>query len=167
MSNTKSITATAQGLNIYYERTQQTTQVKYEKLYQNQRNNSTNRHNGLHLNPIQRNMYRRVMYGLGEFTPEQLQTMDKVTKTAIEADHNRAKRAIEKLKYDMTYAPVDKLFNAIFPHVKIGSKTYDHHVSLPSLRELRISTETVCQTLINAGLLPTNFFGLTPEKLAL
>lgn len=168
MSNTKSITATAQGLNIYYERTQNLTTVKYDKsLYQNQRNNSVNRFGGLHLNPIQRSMYRRVMYGLGDYTPEQIQEMDKKTRSAIDADHKRAKAAIDKMKYELTYAPVDKLFNAIFPHVKIGSKPYDFHVSLPSLRELRIGTKEVCETLINAGLLPQNFFSISTETLAL
>lgn len=168
MSNIKSITATAQGLNIFYERTRQLTTVKYDKsLYQNQRNNSQNRFGGLHLNTVQRSMYRRVMYGLGDYTPEQIQEMDKVTRQAIETDHKRAKTAIDKMKYELTYAPVDKLFNAIFPHVQIGTKTYDFHVSLPSLRELRIGTKEVCETLIKAGLLPQNFFSITTESLAL
>ena len=168
MSNIKSITATAQGLNIFYERTKHLTTVKYDKaLYQNQRNNPVNRFGGLHLNTIQRSMFRRVMYGLGDFTPQQIHEMDKATRQAIDADHKRAKAAIDKMKYDLTYAPVDKLFNAIFPHVKIGSRTYDYHVSLPSLRELRIGTKEVCDTLIKAGLLPQNFFSITTETLAL
>jgi hypothetical protein len=168
MSNTKTITATAQGLNIYYERTQHLTTVKYDKaLYQNQRNNPVNRFGGLHLNPIQRTMFRRIMYGLGDFTPAQIQEMDKNTRQAIDTDHKRAKAAIDKMKYDLTYAPVDKLFNAIFPHVKIGTKQYDFHVSLPSLRELRIGTKEVCETLIQAGLLPQNFFSINTESLAL
>lgn len=168
MTNTKSITATAQGLNIYYERTQHLTVVKYDRsLYQNQRNNPVNRFGGLHLNTIQRSMYRRVMYGLGDFTPKQLQEMDKSIQTAIENDHKRAKTAIDQMKYELTFAPVDKLFNAIFPHAQIGSKPYDFHVSLPSLRELRIGTKEVCDTLIKAGLLPQNFFTITPDTLAL
>lgn len=167
MKNIKTINANSNGMRIHYERTNQTAIVKYTELYQNTRQTSQKFSNRLNLNPIQRTMYRRVMYGLTEFTPEEIKSMEKQTVKLIELDNKRAKHVIEKLKYDMYYGPVDKLFNAIFPHVQIGSKPYDYFVPLPSLKELKISTYKVCETLIEAGLLPKNFFNLDTQTLDL
>ena len=80
--NYTSITATAQGIVTYLDGKSEF--VKYDKLAQNKI--STNKRvqktqDSLYLNLIQRSMYRRLMYGLKEYTPEQIEFFeDKVKK---------------------------------------------------------------------------------------
>lgn len=170
MNNIKSISAKAHGVEIYYEHSKKTVTVPYDKsLFQNKSQSSRKEvTRGFYMNPIQRNMYRRLMYGLNDFTQAEITSMDKYTKEAISRDYEAAKAVIQRLKYEEYYAPVDKLFNAIFPHVKIGSRPSDIlYAELPSLKELKISTEKVCNALMNSGLLPKNFFSISPETLAL
>ena len=170
MNNIKNISAKAHGVEIYYEHSKRTVTVPYDKsLFQNKSQSvRSEQKRGFYMNPIQRNMYRRVMYGLQDYTQAEIASMDKYTKEAIARDYEAAKAVIHRLKYDEFYGPVDKLFNAIFPHAKIGSRPSDIlYAELPSLKDLKIGTEKVCKALINSGLLPRNFFTLTPEKLAL
>lgn len=170
MNNIKSISAKANGVEIYYEHSKRTVTIPYDKsLYQNKSQSSrTEARRGFYMNPIQRSMYRRLMYGLNDFTQAEMGSLDKYTKEAILRDYEAAKAVIHRLKYEEYYSPVDKLFNAIFPHVKIGSRPSDIlYAELPSLKDLRITTEKVCKALINSGLLPKNFFSITPETLAL
>jgi hypothetical protein len=170
MNNIKSISAKAHGVEIYYEHSKKTVTVPYDKsLFQNKSQNIRKEvRQGFYMNPIQRNMYRRLMYGLKDYTQAEIASMDKYTQEAISRDYEAAKAVVHKLKYEEYYAPVDKLFNAIFPNAKIGSRPSDIlYAELPSLKELKITTQKVCQSLMNAGLLPRNFFSITPETLAL
>lgn len=170
MNNIKSISAKAHGVEIFYEHSKRTVTVPYDKsLFQNKSQSvRTEQKRGFYMNPIQRNMYRRLMYGLKDYTQAEIASMDKYTKEAISRDHDAAKSVIQRLKYDEFYGPVDKLFNAIFPNARIGSRPSDIlYAELPSLKDLKIGTDKVCNALINSGLLPKNFFAITPEKLAL
>jgi hypothetical protein len=170
MNNIKSISAKAHGVEIYYEHSKKTVTVPYDKsLFQNKSQDIRKEvRQGFYMNPIQRNMYRRLMYGLKDYTQAEIASMDKYTQEAISRDYEAAKAVVHKLKYEEYYAPVDKLFNAIFPNAKIGSRPSDIlYAELPSLKDLKITTKKVCQSLMNAGLLPRNFFSITPETLAL
>jgi hypothetical protein len=138
---------------------------------------------GLHLNPIQRAMYRQVMYGLKEFSAEQLATMSSISQERIVRDHERANNVLQILKarvyYEKYHAAEIKLLNAIFSYgygrtgksfSPIGSKHSDNMVKLPAsatLYKLGISTRQVIGEFISANLLPQNFMQLSPQTLHL
>jgi hypothetical protein len=137
----------------------------------------------LHLNPIQRKMYRQVMYGLKELSPEQAAVMSPISLERIARDHERANKVLQILKarvyYDRYHAAEIKLLNAIFSYgygrtgkvfSPIGSKHSDNMVKLPAsatLNKLGISTRQVIQEFISANLLPQNFMQLSPQTLNL
>ena len=170
MNNISSISASAKVVKCYYDNAKRTVTVPYDQsLFQNKSQSArTEQRRGFYMNPIQRNMYRRLMYGLKDYTQAEIASMDKYTKEVIARDYEAAKSVIHRLKYDEFYGPVDKLFNAIFPHAQIGSRPSDIlYAELPSLKDLKIGTQKVCKALMNSGLLPKNFFAITPDKLAL
>jgi hypothetical protein len=142
----------------------------------------------LQLNQIQRSMYRRLMYGLSEYTPDMLAAMSLQSILQVNRQHEQAQQVLYKLKVDRYFQAENKLLNAIFarftkeraisrelsqPPLKgreIGTKRSDYLVKLPgtaTLRKLGINTREICQAFISARLLPRDFFTLSPETVAL
>jgi hypothetical protein len=176
MKKFNSITATSQGYVTYDEngkarmmRYEDTYQAKAEKRSKNI-TKTKERIEKLHLNLIQRQMYRRLMYGLKEYTPEQVASFSPQTIEKIVDDYKRTKRYLHILKAKKLYTGETKIINSIFPHAKIGTKDYDWFLDLPksaTLRSLGISTKEVISELIRRKLLPRNFFELTPQTVKL
>lgn len=176
MKKFNSITATSQGYVTYDEngkarmmRYEDTYQAKAEKRSKNI-TKTKERIEKLHLNLIQRQMYRRLMYGLKEYTPEQIASFSPQTIEKIVDDYKRTKRYLHILKAKKLYSGETKIINAIFPQANIGSKDYDWFLDLPksaTLRSLGISTKDVISELIRRKLLPRNFFELTPQTVKL
>jgi len=111
-------------------------------------------------------MYRRLMYGLKEYTPEQVASFSPSTLSRIVADYKKAKQYLHILKAKKLFGPETKIINAIFPHAKIGEKDFDWFIDLPksaTLRNLGISTREVIDEFVRRKLLPKNFFSLETE----
>jgi hypothetical protein len=176
MKKFNSITATSQGY-VTYDENGKARMMRYENTYQakaeKRSKNITKtkeRIEKLHLNLIQRQMYRRLMYGLKEYTPEQVASFSPQTIEKIVDDYKRTKRYLHILKAKKLYTGETKIINSIFPHAKIGTKDYDWFLDLPksaTLRSLGISTKDVISELIRRKLLPRNFFELTPQTVKL
>ena len=176
MKKFNSITATSQGY-VTYDENGKARMLRYDDSYQAKAEKRTqniettrNRVQKVHLNLIQRQMYRRLMYGLKEYTPEQIASFSPQTIEKIVDDYKKTKRYLHILKAKKLYSAETKIINAIFPHAKIGSKDYDWFLDLPksaTLRSLGISTKDVISELIRRKLLPRNFFELTPENVKL
>ena len=176
MKKYSSITATSQGY-VTYDENGKATMLRYEDSFQAKGDKrvgkiakTQNNIEKIHLNFVQRQMYRRLMYGLNEYTPEQVASFSPKTIDKIVNDYKKTKRYLHILKAKKMYSAETKLMDALFPHAKIGTKDYDWFLDLPrnaTLKRLCISTKEVITELIKRRLLPYNFFQLTPEKVKL
>ncbi len=177
MKKFSSITATAQGIISYDKEGRQIVQ-RYDRTYQSASSkNRTQRIQAtmdevekIHLNLVQRQMYRRLMYGLKEYTPEQISAMSPATISKIVEDYKKAKRALHVLKAKKYFHAETKLMNALFPNANIGSKDFDWYLDLPksvTLRSLSIGTKQVIDEFISRKLLPKNFYSINPETVTI
>ncbi len=176
MKKLTNITATAQGLvsydstgNVHMERYAKTFQSKsdYKPKHIAQTSENIEKY---HLNMIQRQMFRRLMYGLKEYTPEQIAALSPSSISKIVEDFKKAKRALHIMKAKKYYHAETKLFNAIFPSFNIGSKDHDWFLEIPknvTLRSLGISTKEVVDEFIKRKLLPKNFHNITIQNVTI
>lgn len=173
MKKFQAITATAQGL-IVPDQNGNTRVQRYARSFQSKSGFKSKRVQQasdniekVNLNIIQRQMFRRLMYGLKEYTPEQMSSMSPQAITRIVEDYKKAKRALHILKAKQFYEAETKLLAAIFPHTNLGKNDFDWLVDLPksvTLRNLGISTKQVIDEFITRKLLPANFYELSPEN---
>lgn len=177
MNKFQSITATAQGIISYDKDGKQIVQ-RYDRTFQaSSAKNRTARIQTtaedlqkIHLNLVQRQMYRRLMYGIKEYTPEQIASMSPSTISKIVEDYKKAKRALHVLKAKKYFAAETKLMNALFPNQNIGSKDFDWYLDIPknvTLRSLGIGTKQVIDEFISRKLLPKNFYTINPENVSM
>ena len=159
----KTITATRTGIAINYENGKSSF-IPYDKD-NNTLHVSTQRY--FQMNDIQRNMYRRLMYGLNSFTSEEISTFDSITVFRIKNEHLRATDVLNELKYTIYYGTYNKLLSVIFPQVELDYRKDGKYAPLPSLKELKISTIDITNAWIKGKLLPLNFYNLNEESLAL
>jgi len=120
----------------------------------------------LYLNQVQRQMYRRLMYGIKEYTPDQIAAMTPSSLAKIVTDYEKASRTLHVMKAKIYYKTETKMVKAIFPHAKIGERDYDWMMELPknvTLKKLGISTLEIIQEFIKRKLLPRNFLTITPD----
>ncbi len=119
----------------------------------------------INLNTIQREMYRRLMYGLDNYSSEERATMSPVQITKIIKDHEKAKRYLHIMKAKKYYKGDTELLNAIFPHCPTGIKDSDWFLHIPksvTLNKLNIGPKDIIEEFIKRRLLPTNFYELKP-----
>lgn len=162
----KTITASKQGISINYEtRDRKSSFIKYDEA--NQQQNSKKSENFFEMNVIQRNMYRRLFYGMEAFSVEEVKTMSKIDISKISRDHSKAQKVINQMKYEKYFGDYNKLLSVIFPHVKLDFYKDGQDVSLPSLKELKITTVDIVNKWIEEKLLPSNFYNLNISNLAL
>ena len=173
MKKNPSITATAQGV-VTYDKNGKPHLQKYANTYQarsaykNKRVQQTAER--IHFNLIQRQMYRRLMYGLKEYSPEQIAAMTPSVISQVVMDYQKASRILQVMKAKVFYKNETSLINSIFPHAKIGERDKDWQVELPksaTLKKLGIGTKEIVDEFIKRRLLPRNFLSITPETIEL
>jgi hypothetical protein len=167
---------------VTYDDVKNSTFERYDKKYQNNVKARTqnvqktqSQVEKIHLDMIQRAMYRRLMYGLKEYTPEQVASMSPKSLSRIAEDFKKAKRAIHVLKAKLYFAPETNLVNALLDMEKsnmerIGERDYDWYLELPkkvTLRTLGIGTRQVIEEFIKRKLLPKNFWNINSENVSL
>lgn len=159
----KTITATRTGIAINYENGKSSF-IPYDEK-------ETSLHVSTQLyfqmNDIQRNMYRRLMYGLASFTSDEISSFDSSTLFKIKNEHLRATDIVNELKYTRYYGAYNKLLNVIFPQVDLDYRKDGKHATLPTLKELKITTVDIIDAWITGKLLPLNFYNLNEESLAI
>lgn len=124
----------------------------------------------IYLNMVQRQMYRRLMYGMREYDKKQILAMSDKAIRRVESDYKKAKRAIHILKAKKCYHAETKLISVIFNRKDLGKYDYDWYIDLPkhyTLRKLGIGTKDIIDDFIQRKLLPQNFYELSPENVEL
>lgn len=160
----KTITATKSGVSINYEDTGKSSFIKYKDI---QSSVSDNNHKYLELNVIQKSMFRRLMYGIKAYTPQEVASMDKALIFTIEKEHVRATEVVNKFKYEKHYAAYNKLLSVIFPHVELSYFKDGKYADMPTLKDLKITTEDIIRLWIENKLLPSNFLSLNVNNINL
>jgi hypothetical protein len=167
------VTATAKG--IVYHNNSKTT-IKYPVIKETvnlttpeNRKKLVQEPKKVYLNLVQRQMYRRLMYGMKEYDKRQILAMSQNAIRQVEEDYKKAKRAIHILKAKKCFMAETKLINAIFQR-NIGKHDYDWYLDLPksfTLRKLGISTDDIINDFIKRKLLPRNFYSLNADTIKL
>jgi hypothetical protein len=173
LTKNPSITATAQGV-VTYDKNGKPHLQKYANTYQaksaykNKRVQQTAER--VDLNLVQRQMYRRLMYGLKEYSPEQIAAMTPSVISQVVVDYQKASRILQVMKAKVFYKNETNLIKSIFPHAKIGERDKDWQVELPksaTLKKLGIGTKEIIDEFIKRRLLPKNFLSISPETIEL
>lgn len=173
MENKTSITAKSQGFSNHDNKKKKNL-PKYAESYQakaeHKNKNVQKTADNIHLNLVQRQMYRRLMYGLKEYSPEQISAMSYRSITQVVNDYQKASKVLHIMKAKVFYKHETNLIRSIFPHHKIGDRDLDWLMELPrtaTLKKLGISTKDVINEFIKRKLLPSDFFSITPENMQL
>ena len=173
MNKNSSITATSQGI-VVYDKNGRPNLQKYANTYQaksfykNKRVQETAEK--VNLNLVQRQMYRRLMYGLKEYSPDQIAAMTPSVISQVVNDYQKAARILHVMKARVFYKNETNLIKSIFPHAKIGERDKDWQVELPksaTLKKLGIGTKEIIDEFIKRRLLPKNFLSISPETIEL
>jgi len=173
MKNKTTITSNSQGIPIY-DKDGKINLLKYADTYQKKseykNKNVQQTADNVYLNLIQRQMYRRLMYGLKEYTPEQIAAMTPVSITQVVNDYQKASKILHVMKAKIFYKNETNLVKAIFPHARIGERDFDWLMELPksaTLKKLGISTKDVIEEFIKRKLLPKNYFNINSQNIKL
>ena len=130
--------------------------VKYQKI----------EHAGF--NPIQEQLYAEALYGLNFYSAQELKSMSAEKKRSVIVLYTRVQKLLNRWKQEIICKQVDNLLIALFPNSPITKSItekeyYDKDLECPmSLRDLGITSESlIAERLVQAKLLPYNFFKLT------
>jgi hypothetical protein len=175
MSKTLSITATATGLVYVYEngksrfeaydRKKPELKIRTGKFKDTPMAKKAPRtKETYHLNMIQRQMYRRIMYGLKEYSPEQIAIMGPSAENRIVNDHKVGKKAIHVMKAKKLYGVETRLINAMFQHIgNIGIHDSEWLLAIEkkhTLNNLQIGVSEIVEEFMKRKLLPKDFHQL-------
>jgi hypothetical protein len=124
-------------------------------------------------NQYQNFLYRRALFGLKVYKPEEVKTMYKAKKERIEKVHLRAQKELNLWKQSLT----NKVFNAIFAKyfpkspfaneliTKYGEVTDPKYKNKIEFKDLGVKKKDIVNKLINLGVLPQNFYELKSQEL--
>lgn len=121
-------------------------------------------------NSYQNFLYKRAMFGLSMYTPEELAIMHWDKKKRIERVNKHAKNVLNLWKQEMTIILTNHLFKERFnrsPFLgdlleRFGDSTDIYFLNTLSFKQLKISKKEIVQKLISEGVLPKEFFELKP-----
>lgn len=171
MTKTQVATATGQGV-VYHGKYSKL--VPYDRVQKPKKKVSKTSGDNVYLNMMQRGLYRRLMYGLKDYTPDQIACISPASLQKLMDDFRRTKRVLHVMKAKIYYAPHTRLINALLPKdvafEKIGERDYDWFLDLPktvTLKSLGITTKEVIDELISRKLLPKNFWDITNDNINL
>lgn len=117
-------------------------------------------------NKTQQKLYAEMVYGLGHYSAEDLKEMSPSKKFKILARYAKAQRVLNRWKQEIVHETVDSFLISLFPNSPITkalvqTKGYDRELrETHSFKELGMDQQRIAGKLIEAGLLPTNFFQL-------
>lgn len=162
----KTITATTKGIAINYQDTGKSSFIPYEKeLYNNQSSDNNGKYR--ELNPMQRSMFCRLMYGIKNYNHDELSSMSESLIFTIKKEHYRATDVLNQLKYERYYGAYNKLLKTIFPQIELNYFKDGKYAEMPTLKELKITTDDIIKVWIDNKLLPLNFYSIQADELSL
>lgn len=132
--------------------------VKYQKIEEE-----------VKLNPKQKDLYSKVVYGFKAYTKEEIATMSERKKINVTVTYTKAQRILRNWKQDIAFKKLDDFLTFLFPRspiIKQMTGITGHLDKIESkdeisFKDLGIKQGQIANKLIEAGLLPQNFYQLT------
>lgn len=119
-------------------------------------------------NPVQKELYSRVVHGFKAFTKEEIELMPERKRIAVKVNYTKAQRILSKWKQEIAFKKLDGFLLSLFPKssiIKEMSEVYGQLEDIPredqiSFKDLKINQNQIANKLIEFGLLPQNFYQL-------
>lgn len=118
-------------------------------------------------NQYQNFLYKRAMFGLKVYTPEELAVMKKEKRARINKVHRKTQRILNIYKQEIVNKLTNNIFLRYFPNspitkALIGEQhfTDSEYVNTLDLKTLGITKEHIVNVLIREKILPKNFYDL-------
>jgi hypothetical protein len=170
MNPNKSIQANFRGILISYD-DQKRHFLNYEPkrdVVKKQQINGSSRYQTkvFEFNRTQLKLYNEAVYGFKAYSNEVIMEMRPHHIKRIQSVHGKAKEVINEYKLEIANANIDAFLSKLFPKSKIvktlvNIKGVDTSVKIPlSLKDLKITSESLAKRLVQCGVLPQNFFNL-------
>lgn len=120
-------------------------------------------------NATQNFLYKRVMFGLRVYSPEEVTKMNFAKKKRIEKVHLRCQHVLNIWKQQLCNAYTNSIFQSLFPNTEMGKFFYvKHHDTVdPSFmntlnfKDMGITKFQIVDKLLAEGVLPKDFYSLT------
>jgi hypothetical protein len=147
--------------------------VGYYSKYQLEGSNYNGKKYGLivhtPLNNHQNMLYNRALFGLALYTQEEIQEMHWEKRKRIIKVHKRAQSVLNIWKQEITNKITTAFFSAIFPKTEFAihfeqtaDETDNEFKNKIEFKDLGITKAQIILKLIEAAILPPNFYELKP-----
>ena len=170
MNPNKTILANPRGILISYDDQKRhflNYEPKREIVKSTQINgNSRYQEKVFEFNRTQLKLYNEAVYGFKAYSNEVVMEMRPHHIKRIQSIHRKAKEVINEYKLEIANAEMDSFLSKLFPNSKIAQaivniKGVDTSVKIPlSLKDLKITSESLAKRLVQCNVLPENFFNL-------
>jgi hypothetical protein len=125
-------------------------------------------HTVMEFNPLQRQLYCEVVYGVKNLKPKERTQMTEVQLGLIEERYTKAQRVINQLKNEIMSKYCDKIFK-VFYNSPIAKEMLhysqdpenENNENTMTFADLGINKYQIATRLIEHGVLPVNFFQLS------
>jgi len=118
-------------------------------------------------NQYQNFLYKRALFGLRMYSPEEIQQMTDVRRSRIVKLHKKAQKVLNLYKQETVNTFTNNLFIKLFPNSPITKAlvgelnfTDSEYVNKMDFKVLGISKECIINRLIKEKILPKNFYEL-------
>lgn len=119
-------------------------------------------------NNYQNFLYKRALFGLSVYSPEELSAMHKDKKKRIIKVHQHAQNVLNLWKQELVNGFVNKIFQSLFHHStlakdivdKFGNDVDDSYISKVDFKSIGIDKQQIVSKLIQEKILPKNFYEL-------
>lgn len=118
-------------------------------------------------NQYQNFLYKRALFGLRMYSPEEIQQMTDVRRSRIVKLHKKAQKVLNLYKQETVNTFTNNLFIKLFPNspitkALIGEHNYtdSEYVNTLDFKALGITKEHIVNVLIREKILPKNFYDL-------
>jgi hypothetical protein len=143
---------------------------KLEEFQQRGSENNGKRYMEYEIDPFnqyQNFLYKRALFGLKIYTPEELDIMKKEKRARINKIQRKSQRILNVYKQEIVNKLTNNIFQRYFPNSPITKAlmgefnfTDAEHVNTLDFKELGISKEHIVNRLIQEKVLPKNFYDL-------
>ena len=122
-------------------------------------------------NAYQNFLYKRAMFGLGVYSPEELEKMNPDKKKRIQKVHLRCQHVLNIWKQQICNQFTNNLLRTFFPtrdeaklfFVKHENSVDPMFTNTLNFKDLGIKKEHIVYKLVQEGVLPRNFYSLKPD----
>jgi len=119
-------------------------------------------------NATQNFLYKRVMFGLSVYSPEEIEKMNVDKKKRIIKVHKRCQGILNLWKQQLCNEYTNRIFEKLFPKTEIAKFFYVTHrhtvdssfINTLNFKDMNIDKNKIVAKLVLEGILPKNFHSL-------